>query len=460
MNNMPIRIIDSSFNILGEIDDYESLQFTRRFYGVGEFELHINMNKNNTDVLQEDNLIILGTDTKKAGVIRHREINVDEQGLASEELLIKGYTLKGIVSRRITVPPIGEGYDKINDNAETAIKYYVDVNCVNPVDAKRKIPQLVITSDIKRGIIITWQSRYKQLDIEIEDISRYSELGWDIYLDFSNQKWVFHVVEGRDLTASQVILPPVIFSVDFDNIKGQNFVDSSISYKNSGYVGGQGEEDDRAIIQIGEYEGLERIEAFIDARDIEDIAELPIRGKQKLAELNKVQSFESQVLDFGSFIYGVDWDLGDIVTVQNRKWGATLDSRIVEVKEIYENDGFRLEATFGNTIPTIIDKIKKMISIPMVEKSNIAGNIPIKTSQLQNDAGFITASEVPKASTYTHNQIIASDTWDIVHNLGKYPNVTIIDSAGSLVIGKINYVSNNEIKLTFSAAFSGTAYLN
>ncbi|MCY9758901.1 siphovirus ReqiPepy6 Gp37-like family protein, partial [Paenibacillus alvei] len=40
-----IRIIDTSFNLLGEIDNYESLQFIRRFFGTGEFELHISVGK-------------------------------------------------------------------------------------------------------------------------------------------------------------------------------------------------------------------------------------------------------------------------------------------------------------------------------------------------------------------------------------------------------------------------------
>ncbi len=31
MNDIPIRIIDKDFNLLGEIDNYESLIFIRRF---------------------------------------------------------------------------------------------------------------------------------------------------------------------------------------------------------------------------------------------------------------------------------------------------------------------------------------------------------------------------------------------------------------------------------------------
>ena len=62
--------------------------------------------------------------------------------------------------------------------------------------------------------------------------------------------------------------------------------------------------------------------------------------------------------------------------------------------------------------------------------------------------------------TYVHNQIASSTTWAIDHNLGKRPSVMIVDSAGSVVIGDISYTSDNQITLSFSAPFSGSAYLN
>jgi len=61
---------------------------------------------------------------------------------------------------------------------------------------------------------------------------------------------------------------------------------------------------------------------------------------------------------------------------------------------------------------------------------------------------------------YRHIQGVSSATWTIAHNLGKYPSVTVKDSAGSIVIGEIQYNDNNNITLTFSGAFSGEAYLN
>ena len=68
-------------------------------------------------------------------------------------------------------------------------------------------------------------------------------------------------------------------------------------------------------------------------------------------------------------------------------------------------------------------------------------------------------------ATYTHNQSSTSNTWVITHNLNKYPSVTVIDSADTIVQGTIVYNSANQLTVTFfsgtsALAFSGKAYLN
>lgn len=61
---------------------------------------------------------------------------------------------------------------------------------------------------------------------------------------------------------------------------------------------------------------------------------------------------------------------------------------------------------------------------------------------------------------YKFTQGSASSEWDITHNLNKYPSVTVVDSGGSVVEGEIDYVDLNNLKVLFSAGFSGVAYLN
>jgi len=58
-----------------------------------------------------------------------------------------------------------------------------------------------------------------------------------------------------------------------------------------------------------------------------------------------------------------------------------------------------------------------------------------------------------------HTQSSASSTWNVTHELGGRPSVTIVDSAGTVVVGDVVYNSNTSITVTFSAPFSGFAYL-
>jgi hypothetical protein len=62
--------------------------------------------------------------------------------------------------------------------------------------------------------------------------------------------------------------------------------------------------------------------------------------------------------------------------------------------------------------------------------------------------------------TYTHVQSFAATVWTVTHNLGKFPSVTVIDSGNNKVYGGVEYLSADQLKLTFSVAFGGKAYLN
>jgi hypothetical protein len=62
--------------------------------------------------------------------------------------------------------------------------------------------------------------------------------------------------------------------------------------------------------------------------------------------------------------------------------------------------------------------------------------------------------------SYTFTQMSAQTHWHIVHNLGKHPDVVVVDSGGTTVFGDITYIDVNTVDLDFSAPFGGVAYLN
>ena len=60
---------------------------------------------------------------------------------------------------------------------------------------------------------------------------------------------------------------------------------------------------------------------------------------------------------------------------------------------------------------------------------------------------------------YIHTQASANTTWAIVHDLGGKPSVTIVDTSDTHVVGDVTYNSETSITVSFTAAFSGYAYL-
>ena len=61
---------------------------------------------------------------------------------------------------------------------------------------------------------------------------------------------------------------------------------------------------------------------------------------------------------------------------------------------------------------------------------------------------------------YVHYQMSAQKIWNVNHNKNNFPSVTVIDSTDTVVFGDIEYIDTNNLKITFTAAFSGKAYIN
>ena len=64
------------------------------------------------------------------------------------------------------------------------------------------------------------------------------------------------------------------------------------------------------------------------------------------------------------------------------------------------------------------------------------------------------------APTFVFTQAVAAAVWNVSHNLGKFPSVSVVNNNNVVINGEITYIDNNNLTCTFSAGFAGTAYLN
>ena len=60
---------------------------------------------------------------------------------------------------------------------------------------------------------------------------------------------------------------------------------------------------------------------------------------------------------------------------------------------------------------------------------------------------------------YVHTQAVAASVWTINHNLNAEPTAVVLDSAGTQCEGTFSYPSKQVMVITFTAAFTGTAYI-
>ena len=90
--------------------------------------------------------------------------------------------------------------------------------------------------------------------------------------------------------------------------------------------------------------------------------------------------------------------------------------------------------------------------------TNLFGNGALENKAIYDFAVFTLSSQ--GAPTFIFTQGVAATTWNIQHNLGKFPSVSVINNNDVVINGEVTYIDNNNVQLNFSAGFSGKAYLN
>lgn len=100
-------------------------------------------------------------------------------------------------------------------------------------------------------------------------------------------------------------------------------------------------------------------------------------------------------------------------------------------------------------------------AIVEVVETVTAGAIPnssITVEKLAFDP--VTQQELMVYGHEVWSQILPLTSWTIIHSIPYMPSVTIVDSFGSVVLGDVRYVDPTTIEVSFSAPFSGDAYLS
>jgi hypothetical protein len=350
---VPVYVYNSYLELLGIIDDYYSLTWAERYNIVGDFELELPIYYESNSFIEFGNFIHIKSSDRYMIVENIKPILEEDK----QSLLLSGESSESLLKRRILESPM-----TAMGPSELTIYNLVYDHIINPIDTDRKIslfedwyPALLTTPFYNEQFDM--QTIYKV----IETIAKNSGLGFKIIVqegDFIERKFYFIVYEGVDRSYDQTGNSWVIFSTKFDNVLSSSFYESEqemittvlVSAEIKDAVGG-----DYALalyvwgITDDEPSELDRIETVLETTIDKDVTDPPLtdsnvisiistRGRE-LLNANPIRLFEGDFDIQGTFVYGVDFFMGDIV--QCIISGKSVKARVVELVRSYSADGIK-----------------------------------------------------------------------------------------------------------------------
>lgn len=373
-NTCLIHVIDpDTLSIEGVVSDYESASMTVNYNTLGDFIIIIDNRLDNAKLFTKEKYVTFNSDGKFAGIITNITIELDDDG--NEIRTVKGKTLGHILSYRvIAMDDDNKPYDSFSGVGERAIKYFVRKNTnYSPTERiNRGFPNFHVAEDKNLGQLLDVRYYYENLLDVVEEISKLQDLGYEISYDYKSNSIIFDVYVGKDLTINQSDNSPIVLSANNGNIKGQSYIYDEHQDKNFAYVNRNDKDvynaNDPQVIKIPKnnvlQSGIKRKETFykIDSGEKGYYVPSNILGEERLNSENPLETFEVDVTDNQMYIYGVDYKLGDIVTVSNEDWSVSKDLRIVSVTlSMSTGTDYEISLTFGDVLPTLTQKINETV---------------------------------------------------------------------------------------------------
>jgi hypothetical protein len=403
--------MDLSFNYKAAISSYESYILERCFNGSAYLTLKINKAMPNTDVLIQDNIIWFDKEYHKGFIIERVSEKLEND---TRVLEIIASSLNALLRDYITIPPSGQDEHIISGSREAIVRSLVTANVINPQDASRSQYSIILGLDNGYGSATIARSRYKNLADEIVSVLSPEGLGWRIDIDLAARKFVFKVIKGVNRTAAQSVNPRVLFGTKYGNMSKFEKVKDRLSSRSVAFVGGTGDGKDRLISKVTDTNSVRKKEIFIDARNINNAPELIEKGKQSLSQYGEVSSFTFETLN-RQFEYGIDWDLGDYVTIVSED-GTSDDRQAIKVTEYLERNSVRVVPEFGTPEITVNQKfssIEQRVSLMESEEVKVIGFMPGLDADLIDGVHLSSLAISTTSGASDLNTIIASGAYRV-----------------------------------------------
>lgn len=370
-----LEIRNAAREIIGIIDTAKSIIWHSKYYGVGDFEIYAAATETNMSLLQVG-YYVTRQNNEEVGIIEKTTITFTVKD--GYMIAATGRFAKSILDRRI-IYKLSETVNTptiLSGNVEIAVRQTVLDNAIScSFDSRRNIPILGLAA--LKGftpILVDENGNPAQKQVSYQNLLEYTDgvlqeygLSANVIYNDSNKKLLYAVNQGADRSTDNTDgNEPIVFSIEYDNLNSSNYLYDEKSLKNAALIGGAGEGLERFYTLLtGGKNGLQLREMFVNASSVnrkykddndqehqytnaEYRAMLNQKGQEQLQTHIVNETFTGDInVSFGVWIFGVDYFLGDIVTVQDNYINKYVNTRITEVTEVQDEKGYSVDVVFG-----------------------------------------------------------------------------------------------------------------
>ena len=342
------KLENDTFTKIKVIDNATSVIWVKRFNAVGNFELYIRASTELLELFTGD--IFITRDESNVGMyVEKVQLNTDSEN--GDYLVITGRSAECILSWRVVMRVV---YSSESTTAEYIIRNSIDKTLISDIIPNNNISWLTLGEDHEWQDYITRQYTGKNVLDIVQDLCVTYNYGFEF--EWNGSGFTINLYKGTDRSYDQTENTYIVFSPEFENLGNTEYIQDTMNYANGAIIGGEGEGTERkfAVVLPQGITGFNRRMIYIDARQSssDDLTEsqytdmLIAQGKEELEQRKITTSFNGEVLNYNNYTYGVDYNLGDKVSIIN-EYGIRGNATITEITEVEDDTGYRLIPTLS-----------------------------------------------------------------------------------------------------------------
>lgn len=342
------KLENDTFTKIKVIDNATSVIWVKRFNAVGNFELYIRASTELLELFTGD--IFITRDESNVGMyVEKVQLNTDSEN--GDYLVITGRSAECILSWRVVMRVV---YSSESTTAEYIIRNSIDKTLINDIIPNNNISWLTLGEDHEWQDYITRQYTGKNVLDIVQDLCVTYNYGFEF--EWNGSGFTINLYKGTDRSYDQTENTYIVFSPEFENLGNTEYIQDTMNYANAAIIGGEGEGTERkfAVVLPQGITGFNRRMIYIDARQSssDDLTEsqytdmLIAQGKEELEQRKITTSFNGEILNYNNYTYGVDYNLGDKVSIIN-EYGIRGNATITEITEVEDDTGYKLIPTLS-----------------------------------------------------------------------------------------------------------------